>query len=643
MKTVSVMALALLLLSATLLTVLLLIPEKKKTYTDLDYLFPAVTREYIREVELHPNGKESYSVLQVASSASNTASFVLHIGDVSYSWLTLDPETLSTLVVGAGQAVTYQEVMSKPTDPSAFESQEEYERALANYEKRLVTYGLNEGKADKYILRTVTGEEYTVYYGKKNHAGSGYYVRLDGKDTVYVSASTYMGDLLAGTPEQFVLGTRLLPAADNSLAYAYPRRFEVSSFLVAEGTAVEAEDILTLTVRLADGSLGVRYIDLAKATSATRQALVGRAVGDRTADALTLSDVFMDQNGKRGESESVTLLSIDEAERLWFGMRYLFANEHDASDKYGAYTFYAPATITACRPNNSSLMAALEKLYELAGKVVHIGLDDAVLDKYGLLHQKILFEYPVFGEEPYERKKDENGNDVKDKNGNYVYTDIIDPDYYLTGMLYVSAAKDGVCYVASTLYDFVAEIEVTSLAFLYRGLFDLVSPYLFAGEILDISSIDFLWNYGATDGLDNESCHIDVETHFVTNSEGNTSEQLKNVTALFRASELTLDLTSYNDFCSLFYYLRYAGESGLSSTEKDAYRSDPDAAVLTISFTMDDGTVLTYRFVPYDSNKMAVLLTHGSTNTESNDFFVYATDVKALATQYLHLMGLSSQ
>ena len=60
-------------------------------------------------------------------------------------------------------------------------------------------------------------------------------------------------------------------------------------------------------------------------------------------------------------------------------------------------------------------------------------------------------------------------------------------------------------------------------------------------------------------------------------------------------------------------------------------------------FDMDDGTVLTYRFVPYDSNKMAVLLTHGSTNTVSNDFFVYATDVKALATQYLHLMGLSSQ
>ncbi len=631
MKTVAVMALALLVLSATLLTVLLLIPEEEKTYADLDYLFPATTREYIREIELRPNGKGAYSVVQVASSATNASSFVLQIGDVSYSWLTLNPETLSTLVVGAGQAMTYQEVMTKPTDPSAYESQEEFARAVENYEKRLVTYGLNEDKADLYILRTVTGEEYKVYYGKKNHAGSGYYMRLDGEDTVYVSASTYMGDLLAGSPEQFVIGTLLLPTSDNSLAYAYPRRFEVSSFLTAEGSLIEAEDILTLTCRLADGSIELRYIDLAKAASSTKQALIGKTLGDHSAEGITLTDAFTDKNGKKGATETVTLLSVNEAERLWFGMRYLFSNEHDASDKYGAYTFYAPATITACRPNNSSLMEALEKLYELSGKVVHIGLTDEVIEQYGLYHQKILFEYPVFGKDAY--TKDENGN----------ATTIIDPDYYLTGMLYVSAAKDGVCYVASTLYDFVAEIEVTSLAFLYRGLFDLISPYLFAGEILDISAVDFLWNYGATEGLNNESCHIDVETHIVTNREGNENEELLSAIATFKGGKLSLDLDKYNDFCTLFYYLRYAGENGLSSAEKNALKLSPDAAVLTISLTMEDGTVVSYRFVPYDDNRMAVFLTHGTTNTESNDFFVYATDVKALATQYLHLMGLSSQ
>ena len=636
------MALVLLLLAGTLLTVLLLIPEKEKTFTDIDYLFPSTSREYIAEIELRPHGKDAYKVIQAASSTANATAFVLELDGVMYNWLTLDAQTLSMLVVGAGQAMTYRQVVSRPTDPSAFESQEAFEQAQASYDKRLLTYELTEEKASSYVLRTVTGEEYTVYYGKKNHAGSGYYVRLKGEDTVYVSATTYMGDFLAGEPEQFVVGTRLLPPGDNELAYAFPRRFEVSSFLQKDA-AVEAEDILTLSVRLGDGTVETVYLDMKKASADTRLALLGKPLGDYTAEGITLSDAFLDMGGKAGERRTVTLLSIVEAERLWMGLRYLFPNEHDLSDSFGVYTFYAPSAITACRPNNGGLMEAFETLLGLSGKVVHIGLDEATMEKYGLYHQKILFEYPVFGEEAYEREKDEYGNDLKDEAGNYVYTDVIAPDYYLTGQLYVSAAKNGVCYVASTLYGFVAEVEISSLAFLYRGIFDLVSPYLFAGGILDISALDFHWNYGETEGLDGEDCHMDIKTHVVTNAQGNEHEELLSVTAKWREQTLALDLDKYSALADLLFYLRYAGESGLSTAEKEALKADGDAAVLTLTITMEDATTVSYRFVPYATNKMAVFLSRSGLSTQNDGFYVFSTDMKAFAAQYLDLMGLSAQ
>ena len=638
MKTVTVMALSLVLLTATLLAVLLLLPEKEKEYESIDYLFPAVSRAYISEIELKPNGKDTYKIVQMANTASGSTSFMLQIGDVYYNWLTLEAETLSQLVVSAGQSMIYTEVISRPTDKDAFESEAEFQRAQENYDKRLVTYGLTEEKASVYVLRTVTGEEYTVYCGKKNHAGSGNYVRLAGKDTVYISATATMGTFLEGSPEQFVAGTALLPSSDNSLAYGYPRRFEVSTFLKGEDRSINAEDLLSLTC-LVEGEEKTLHLNMAKASYATKQALLGKALGSHRGSPIPLTVVFTDKNGSSLGSLSVSVLSIEEAERLWFGARYLFPDERDTADKYGIYTFYAPQNITANRPDNGDLMTALENLLKLSGKVVHIGLNEAVMEEYGLRYQKILCEYPVFGDEAYERKKDESGNDVKDENGKYVYTDVIDPDYYLTGEIYVSAPKDGVCYVASSLYGVVAEIDISDIAFLYRGFFDLVSAYIFAGEIIAVKEIEFLWQYGSTAGLDGKTSTFEVTTELVTNEQGNESEQIAKVLARLDGGTKLLDVDSFTDFFVFFYYIRYAGENGLSDEEKQDLLANAESTVLDMTITLTDEETVRYRFVSYAPNKMAVFLSQSSTGAKNDAFYVYATDIKDLASLYLGLLA----
>lgn len=630
MRTVGVLGLAVLCAAGALCAVLL----QKNTGTDpartAELLFPATSRAQIQKITMHPKGKEEYAIARLTDKDDGTASFVLTRADVQYTWLTLGAETLSSLVVSAGQNRIYEAVISAPASAADYATEAEYEEAKRTYERRLVTYGLAEGD-NYYTLEDVSGNTYTVYYGKKDVTGEGYYLRLEGRDTVYVSNSADMGDFLNGDCEQFLSGMSLLMPSNTTLAYNYPRRFETTRRLSA-GEKVEGNDAVTLLYRDENGEERTVVADLARYPRIFHDTLVGKKVGSyRDAPIVfeaSFSSSFYEEE-YAGRTVRFEVLSL-EADRLWFGLRFMQASERSLLHKFSIYEFYAPSSITACDPDGNAVPTILEDLYGLTGTVVKIGLDGETMQKYGLYKNRILFEYPVIDEEePY--KKDADGNATED----------INPTAYLSAYLYVSAPdKDGKRYVASTMYGVVAQVEADIFSFLEEDFSGLVEGFTVNAGIVDISRIEISWRFGTSALLDGSRTVFDIRTElYKANENATAQERIAEVKAALtdkngKKSTHAVATRKYTDFFYILYYIQYGGTNGLSEEEIAALRESDTADCLSMTLYFKDGDSILYRFVPLSANRTAVFITNGKTGRQNDRFYVYATDVKELAAAF---------
>lgn len=635
MRLVSCLLLAILVAIGVLIGVLLQDNTKQSNGKAATPLFPLTERAQVQTITLHPKEGEEYAITRVIDKESGTSTFTLVKGGVEYTWLTLGAETFSELVVGAGQNRVYEAVISKPEGPEGYESQQAYEQACQTYERRLQTYGLKDEDC-YYTLEDINGNTYTVYYGKKDVTGAGYYLRLKGRDTVYVSNTAEMGDFLGGTCEQFVSGMTLLPASNNTLAYNYPRRFETVRRLGA-GSVIENGDTVALTVRIDGGAAQSLSVDLSKYPVVFSSVLVGKTVGSYETAPLTFDASFTDAFGLpafAGTTKHFEVLSVDGIDRLWFGLNFIQASERGQLHKFSIYQFYAPTAITACDPSGSNIPAILEELYGMSGTVVKIGLDEQAMQQYGLYANRILFEYPIFDEEsPY--KKDEEGND----------TDDINPAGYLTSYLYVSAPnKDGKRYVASPLYGVVAEVEADTLSYLEEDFSGLVDRFAVNAAIVDISRVDMTWNFGSEAVMDKASVRLDITTEKYQASTGSsTQERLATIRATLTDKNGNVEVRQlatdgYTNFFYILYYIQYGGSHGLDQTQLDAMRIDPEAACLTMTLYFKDGGSLHYRFVPLSSNRTAIMIKNNATGQQNDRFYVYATDIKALSAAYIAML-----
>lgn len=631
MRTVGVLSLAILCACGVLTAVLLQKSNNDETVRAAELLFPETKRAQIQKITLHPKGKEEYAITRLTSKEDGTASFVLVRGDTEYTWLTLGAETLSSLVVSAGQNRIYEAVISAPASAADYASIEEYEEAKRIYERRLVTYGLAE-EDNYYTLEDINGNTYTVYYGKKDVTGGGYYLRLAGRDTVYVSNTADMGDFLSGDCEQFLSGMSLLLPSNTPLAYNYPRRFETVKRLGA-GEKTEGNDTLLLTCREDGGEEKTLAVDLSRYPQVFHDNLAGKQIGSYRESPIVFDATFTDaffEADYAGRTVRFEVLSIDGADRLWFGLRFMQASERSLLHKFSIYEFYAPSSVTACDPDGNAIPTILENLYGLTGQVVKIGLDEETMQKYGLYKNRILFEYPLIDENaPY--KKDAYGNDTED----------INPTGYLGATLYVSAPdKDGNRYVASPLYGIVAQVDSSVFAFLEQDFSGLVENFTVNAGIVDVSRVEIAWRFGTSALLDGSKTVLDIRTELYKPNENATAqERIAAVTAALtekngQSASYSVTPRKYTDFFYILYYIQYGGTHGLSEEEIAALRGDENADCLRLTLYFKDGDSILYRFVPLSANRTAVFITNGRTGRKNDRFYVYATDIKELAAAF---------
>lgn len=161
-------------------------------------IFPQVERSGIQSVEVH-NEFGSYTFYRDASDT-----FQLK----GYEGMQYNQELFASFVVSSG----YPLAMMKITDNATAE--------------QMAEYGLDDPQA-YWVLTTTTGEVYRVNVGDILVTAGGYYVALDGRETVYI-LSTTLADTILQPVEKMI--TPLLTAGMSQNDY-----FNAENFMIWHG------------------------------------------------------------------------------------------------------------------------------------------------------------------------------------------------------------------------------------------------------------------------------------------------------------------------------------------------------------------------------------------------------------------------
>lgn len=627
MRTVYILTAVLLAVSLAFGIYMLVKPEEQPSGGPRDTLFDPLSREEIEEIVLHHAGGKEYTVKRYTyeleledGTKTELSGFRLIFDERQYA---LADEPFSALVVGTGTHYIYDTVVTAP-DPAAPDYAERY----AHYERKLAEYGFTDA-SPYYEIKALDGTAHRVYYGSKSLTGGTYYVRLEGKDAIYMTTGSTVGDLLYTEAPTTLVSAGFIAPLTNEYAYAYPKRFSLTEFTRYGKTFAEGEDTVTLSHRVgykalnADGK-PVQMITLYPLGSsltdqAYRDAFLGKTLGE-------CNFSFKVNEGKENET-TVTVVSIDYIDRAdtLFDISFINKSFRDLFHQYSIYEF-STKELKSYLPDTDAVLDALEKTSSMTGAVVALDFSPAVIEKYKLYAHMIELELPVFGAEIY--RKDEKGNDTEDLN----------PLYHTTDMLYVSEPTErGTRYVGSVLYGMVAEVDASTLAYLDGDLYDWIEPSLLGTSYEDITNMRFDWNYSTEIEWLSKAYDFGIYYKDVKNEDGSTVTVIDRIIAKSDGDTREIDETIYRQLYYRMLYTRYAGGHGLSDTALESILADPARVALAMTMTLSDGSRHTYSFIPISADRVLVSL-DSEDDGQNSSFVIYGSVFKAFARGYVNVM-----
>ena len=333
----------------------------------------------------------------------------------------------------------------------------------------------------------------------------------------------------------------------------------------------------------------------------------------------------------------LSIIYIEYPEEHAFSAHYLYGEDRGAEAPLNVYRFFdhegVPSPMTNFLPNNTNLMAALEKIAALEGTVVELGLGEyrgtvytpfaEVMEEYGLWRHRLRFDLPFY------EKDDDPSMDA--------------PAYSITHWLFVSDLQpDGTYYVGSSEYNLVAKVAAEEAAFVEFTAFDWIDPYILGMKFNSIEKLDVTWNYG-----DVLSGTWEFSFDYAVTGTGKEPScenvYLKKpgdaVKSLFLARSRTLangekETQLWGDFSEILVYLQYMGDLELPAEEIDALRAGAPALRLAFDFgTTHDIGDMYIAFYPYENGRCMVDY-NGLTA-----FYCYNTGIKTVASTFLQLMA----
>lgn len=609
----------------------------------LPLLFEQISRETAEKIYMYPKDAEPYSVERYVyeKDGTETAGFILYVDGVKQEQLNLEPSMLSALIVGTGTAYIYDTVLEVPA-----ESDPEYALKKEVYDQKLLEYELTD-EAPYYEIVSTSGQTHRVYFGRKSPTGSSYYMRLAGRDAVYIASGSTIGDLLHGmgseslvNPAFFIKTPLVAGTIIPNQGCAWADLFRIKNFTRYKkedpknaDMTVEAGDGVGVTLKNADGSFTAAEFDLSNETNPAvfAEQTLGKKLGncDFTFEAtFTLKD----ENGNETEQTRVYhVVSIDYIQRgeTMIESSYVQVSERNISHFYSIYKFTLPS-LKQFLPDTADIMTALQDTYALTGSVVKIGIDTDAIEKYGLYRHTVEIDYPVF---------DEDDMYVKDKNGEN--TQDIKALAYMPGYLYVSDTTErGTRYVGSLMYDLILEVDGATLDYLDYDLSEWVEPDMVGGAIADITGIYLNWQYGDASWM-NGGYQLSVTHGTAQNYDGSSYEVIKSVLANKTLGDgkdqISIDPAIYTQFFYRLYYIQYKGTHGLSDDELQALLADKSRVALHMNVYYEDDTITAYRFIPISSDRVLVAVS-GEGAESGAHFVIYGTSFKDLARAYISMM-----
>ena len=566
-------------------------------------LYPYLPREEMVSITVH-NGHGTYRFARVAKEGEEvkkTDAFVIFKekdGEfVSYEEIEYDDERLSELVVATG---TFYYLRNIGRDAELADGTLDY-----------AAYGLSEADDPAWFeIVTFGGETRRVYVGDPAVTDNGYYVRLEGRDTVYVSNSNLVGETALSNLVSFV--DPMLTGTLVQHGYYYTKDFRLYR-PTYEGQTVGREDtVYFLCRREIDGVIGeaeLNSVDLATARPEIVSAFCDTPRTTASAPfSYTLSFAADDKEVPeelRGKTAVYHVDRIVTIQALYIALDFLNSSDRSKFDMGTAYKITAPETKLAYTPSSNHYMGVLETIGYLSGtETVAIGLDVDAMDKYGL------YAYHVVYDTPLALKTDPNKpGDVVIKESNYMTLD-----------LYISEKKQDengafYYYVGSVMTGIVARVDAETLAFLERPNSWWLNDTMYNVNINDVFEMEFDFQY--TDAKESHA--------FRLSSTGKDGEyRVSGVTYL--ADGRTVSLEAFRDLythlVTIYYSEEYDGE--LPTEEVLAGQ-----AVLTLRLTLSDNEVYVYRFYPYSARHVLVSVAEEG-SAEGAFFYILAPEVEKI-------------
>lgn len=485
--------------------------------------------------------------------------------------LTFDPDKFSYLVVSTGYPLSSKKVQTGLS------------------EEELEEYGLAESQNPvHYELVTIEGVKYTVYIGDRIPSNGGYYMRNADRSTVYIVAdnSYYSPGAVIHQPLEYYVDPTICTPVESTYTYTYIDGFTVfkdGKFIDTAGEVVKAGQIVdvTYTIRDEKGEVYNENIDINTSITLIEDEdfsqkfldnIIGHKVGERFSFEFTDKDKRLTYDMKINYALELELfLVIDRMKN----------NEADITDASSLYKMLYP--LSSYGVNGDAHGTLLQQLTELEGmETVAIGLDDETMKKYGLHANHISFDIP------YGVKTNEHGD--------------VTCDHAIANYLYVSDIQPGgFYYVGVQIYDIVVKVATEDLEFLEWEVMEWVDYHLFSVNIADVTDMTFSSSAG--------------DFHFTLGKKLVNGESLLYVIDKNSGFVVGSNMDDFDTECSevfkQFYMgvlsVHYEGDADLTRDEMDALTASDSNCILTYSFTLVDGRVITYKFYPYSERRCLVV------------------------------------
>ena len=562
---------------------------------DLGTLYPSIKRSEMKVIRVH-NAEGTYEFRRMSveegKEPNEKSPFIIFQkeGDtmVGYPEVAYNEERFSELVVATG---TFYFIRNLTGDAVA-------EGAALDYSR----YGLApEDDPAWFEIETFAGEKpIRVYVGDAAVTDSGYYVRVDGRDAVYVSNSTLVGTTALKGIESYVDAMLTVPLVSNG--YYFNKDFTLWKQMGSD-YLIDAQDTVTFVYYNESNEEEYATVDLIRAKEALRTAFVGRKVGEGNFSfSVTYPDDEAEAEDLRGKTVEYRVKEITGVNSLFITLNFVKTSERSKFHAGVAYAITAPLDKIAYQPNTNNYMGVLEKIGYMTGtETVAIGLTRETMEKFGLGHYVIYFEAPK--ELSYDTaagKTDDVLIGATEK-------------YYL----YISEKQeDGTYFVGSEQTNVVARVDGEIFAFLERSEAWWLKDTMYTVNIGEATKLEFGFNYtDMTDKFD-----------FVLTHDRTDPQHPSLVDVTYLGDGRVVNTAAFRNLYMHLLTCYYTGEYDGEVPKEDVMAG---RSVLTLRVTLSDGEVYVYRYYPYSARHVLVSIAKEG-EAEGAYFYILSAELEKI-------------